>query len=226
MIETDVNVLNSLGLTANAEAQANKAGNKDMGQADFLELMLTQIKHQNPLDPMEGEEFVAQLAQFSTVQGIETLNASFSSVAAALQSDQFLQASGLVGQDVLVPSNAGYLDPDTGLKGRVDLPQAAQNLTVEIYDQSDNLVRTLPLGAREQGSVDFAWEGLDDSGTGLQPGIYKIVAKDTENDAASAFVTHALFPVEGVIPTQDGGSMLLSLPGIGTVPFDQVSEIH
>ena len=225
MLETGTNILDSLGLSGSA-AQSSKGGSDELGRADFLELMLTQIQHQNPLNPMDGEEFVAQLAQFSTVQGIETLNQSFSSVATALQSNQFLQASGLVGQDVLVPSDSGYLAAKTGLSGRVDLPQSVPDLTLTFYDKSGQLVRTLPLGSREQGVVDFTWEGLDDSGSGLEPGIYGIVAEGTAGGGTSRFDTYAKLPVEGVALNKDGADVLLSLPGMGAVPFDRVLEIH
>jgi flagellar basal-body rod modification protein FlgD len=226
MIETDTNVLDSLGLSGGAATQASTGGNKDLGRTDFLELMLAQIRHQNPLSPMDGEEFVAQLAQFSTVQGVETLNESFNSVAAALQSNQLLQASGLVGQDVLIPSDTGYLAPDTGLTGRVELASPVPDLTVKFFDKSGELVRTLALGAQDQGSIEFTWEGLDASGSGCDPGLYRIVAEGAGDDGTSRFDTYAEFPVEGVIPSKDGGSVMLSLRGMGEVPLDGVLEIH
>lgn len=226
MIETGTNVLESLGLAGSAAAKSSTGGDKELGRADFLNLMLTQIQNQNPLSPMDGDEFVAQLAQFSTVQGIETLNKNFSSVATALRSSQFVQASGLVGQKVLVPADKGYLDAATGLTGRVELSQPAKDLKIMFRDQSGQLVRTLSLGAQDQGSVGFTWEGLDDSNSGVASGIYSIVAEDAGNDETIRFKTYAELPVEGVIPSKDGGTMLLSLKGIGEVPFDQVLEIH
>lgn len=225
MIDTDTAVLDTLGLSGGAATPLSGGGENDLGRTDFLELMLAQIKHQDPLNPLEGEEFVAQLAQFSTVQGIEALNESFSSVAAALQSNEFLQASGLVGQDVLVPSDVGYLDEATGLTGRVGLQSPVSDLTVKIYDQSGQLVRTLPLGAQEQGLVEFTWEGLDDSGEGVEPGTYSIVAEGTLDGETSEFDTYVEFTVEGVIPSADGG-ILLNLAGIGAVPFDWVLEVN
>lgn len=226
MIDTATNALDTLGLAASTMTQPTESANGDLGRADFLELMLAQIKNQDPLKPMQGEEFVAQLAQFSTVQGIENLNSSFSSVASALQSNQFLQASALVGQNVSVPSDVGYMDAATGLSGQVDLPAFVPDLTVKLYDQAGQLVRTIPMGAQEQGLVDFTWEGLDDEGEGLAPGIYGIVAEGTLDDQASRFSTYAEFAVDGVIPGKNGDNILLSLAGIGAVPFDQVMAIH
>lgn len=225
MIDTDTAVLETLGL-AGVAAAPQSGSEDDLGRTDFLELMLAQIKHQDPLNPLEGEEFVAQLAQFSMVQGIEELNASFASVASALQSDQLLQASALVGKQVLVASDVGYLGTEGGLTGQVELPLAVPDLTISIYDQAGQLVRTLSLGAREPGMVEFTWEGVDDGGSGLAPGIYRIAAEGTVDDRMSAFSTFGEFTVDSAVLDHDSESILLNLAGIGEVPFDRVLEIR
>ncbi len=226
MIDTDTTVLGTLGLTSGMAAPQSGGEEGDLGETDFLELMLAQIKHQDPLNPLEGAEFVAQLAQFSTVQGIENLNASFESVASALQSDQLFQASSLVNKNVLVVSDVGYLGAEGGLSGQVELPAPVPDLTVGFYDQAGQLVRTLSLGARDSGMAEFTWEGLDDTGAGLEPGAYRIVAEGTLDDQTTSFTTLGEFTVDSAVLDHGSESIMLKLAGMGEVSFDRVLEIR
>ena len=149
----------ALGLTANSGASKKKT----LGQDDFLKLMTTQIQNQDPLKPMENTEFFSQIAQFSTVSGIEKLQGSFSDLATQLTSSQALDASSLIGRNVLVPSSVGVLDAD-GLAGAIDVPGSG-TAQIQIRDGNGVLVRTLDLGSQPAGQLAFEWNGTD-AGTG------------------------------------------------------------
>ena len=127
------------GLTAGVDAlsaarlKADGKKTNEMGQDEFLKLMITQMKNQDPTKPMDSNEFVSQMAQFSQATGIKSLNTSFSSLAASLQSNQALQASSMVGRDVLVESERLQLGSN-GAPFAIDLPNAASQVDVEITD--------------------------------------------------------------------------------------------
>ena len=122
---------NSLGLGAAAGAASEKAKGDSLGQADFLLLMTTQLQNQDPLNPMDNAEMVAQLAQMSTVQGIESLNTTVNSLSSSLANDQILKGATLVGHEVLVPAAEWALDDNASARGVIAASGPGQ-LTVEV----------------------------------------------------------------------------------------------
>ncbi len=112
----------------------------ELAQEDFLTLMITQFKNQDPFEPMDNGEFLGQLAQFSTVNGIDSLNASFASLAGALRDEQALQAANLVGRTVLAQADSGYFDGASPLGGAVELGAAAGSVQIDITDRSGQLL--------------------------------------------------------------------------------------
>ncbi|MGE0388344.1 MAG: flagellar hook assembly protein FlgD [Gammaproteobacteria bacterium] len=201
---------------------ADESGNK-LGQDAFLKLMMAQLKNQSPLDPADSKNFLSQLAQFSTVSGIEGLQSSFSSLASAMQSNQALQASTLVGRSVLAPASAVELGAD-GARGAVELPAASSQTTVGIYDASGQLVKRLDLGAQNAGVVPFTWTGLADSGEQLAAGTYRIRAEMIGQDGTFALSTYAQAKVQSV-SVRAGSTPLLNLAGMGAVGLDAVKQL-
>lgn len=146
-----------------------------LGKTQFLELMITQMNNQDPLDPAKNEDFIAQLAQFSTLEGIQNLNTSFASMAQAMQSSMTMEAAALVGRNVLVPTNQG-INGGGGLAGAIEVPASAGNVVVEISGANGALIKRLDLGARPAGSTRFGWDGLDETGQPSPPGLYRVDA--------------------------------------------------
>ncbi|HSB97584.1 MAG TPA: flagellar hook assembly protein FlgD [Spongiibacteraceae bacterium] len=136
-----------------------------LGQDAFLKLLITQLKNQSPLDPQDNTAFVAQLAQFSSLQGIQNLNTTVSSLSNNMQSSQALQASSLVGRTVEVPTATGYLPKDSYVQGTMSLDNSTANLVMNIYDSKNNLVMTKNLGSQAAGDLPFAWDGTKTDGT-------------------------------------------------------------
>lgn len=110
------------------KAPIQAAKNDDLGQEQFLELLVAQMKNQDPTDPVDNGEFLAQIAQFSTVSGIQDLQTSFSSMADSLYAGQTMQATALMGKQVLGDSNEGYMAEGVFIDGVLDVPSGASNI--------------------------------------------------------------------------------------------------
>lgn len=202
---------------------ATAAGSKKtLGQDDFLKLMTVQIQNQDPLKPMENTEFFSQIAQFSTVSGIEKLQGSFSDLATQLSSSQSLQAASLIGRDVLVASQVGVLY-DTGMSGAVAVPSSG-DVRVEVRDGNGVLLRTLDLGTQPAGQLAFDWNGSDADGNALQPGLYRISATVQSGSTSTAATTYALDRVSSV--SLDSSGLQVELTNLGEAAFADVTRIQ
>ena len=198
---------------------------KDLGKNEFLELLVAQLNNQNPLEPQENGEFIAQLAQFSQVEGIEKLNTSMGSLLSGYQSSQALQASSLVGRKVIVPTEKAVVDTSETFKGSLVLPVTSSNVYVNVYDSAGKAVSRVNLGQQAAGNVSFMWDGKDSSGNVLPPGTYKFEAQATYADGTKGLYTLLPANVDSVALGQNGGEMKLNLAGIGSVPLSQVQII-
>jgi flagellar basal-body rod modification protein FlgD len=195
----------------------------DLGQEEFLSLMTTQLKNQDPFKPLESGEFLGQLAQFGTVSGLESLQKSFDSLAGSLVSGQALQAASLVGKSALVESSKAVLAAGGGVDGAVDLAATTSGLQVEIRDAKGQVVRHLELGAREQGLVRFGWDGLTDNGAPAEAGTYTLAASFQSDGKSTAAPTLVTAPVDSVVFGADG--FTVDVRGLGELPFTSVREI-
>ena len=134
----------------------------ELGRDAFLELMVAQLNNQNPLEPTDNQAFVAQLAQFSTVEGIDKLNTTSESMMSRFNSASALQASSLVGQSVIVEGNeTGLLLSGGVVSGYTEVPDSASNLQLSIEDENGVLLEQIPLGNRTSGSMSVRWDGLN-----------------------------------------------------------------
>ena len=196
----------------------------DLGQEDFLHLMLTQLKNQDPFKPMESGEFLGQLAQFGTVQGLAGLQTSFDGLASSLVSNQALQASSLVGRSALVRASALGVVAGQPVAGAVDLPSSTSAVSVAIRDERGQTVRTLELGAQTEGLATFTWDGLDDDGEPVAAGRYSFAAAYRTGTESVAADTLLRAPIDSVLLGADGFNV--ELRGIGELPFTAVREIR
>jgi flagellar basal-body rod modification protein FlgD len=207
-----------------AAAPQKRTPNKELGQAQFFELMLTQLKNQDPLKPLQNGEFLAQLAQFSTVQGIQKLQESFGQFTAGMQSAQALQASSLVGRSVLLPGTSAALAQGGNLSGAVELAAGASSVAVEIYDAGGQLVQRLDLGAQPAGLAKFSWDGTTASGTTAAPGQYTVKAVAGDGGQSASVPTLIAAKVESVTLGGPQG-LQLNLAGLGPVSLNDVKQI-
>jgi flagellar basal-body rod modification protein FlgD len=202
--------------------QAAREG--DLGQEDFLNLMLTQLKNQDPFKPMESGEFLGQLAQFGTVQGLAGLQTSFDSLASSLVSNQALQAASLVGRSALAATDTVGIVAGQTVSGAIDLPTATASVTLVISDSTGQPVRTMQLGAQPEGLVPFSWNGLDEDGEAVPPGRYTFGAAYFSGTDAVVADTLLRAPIDSVLLGKDGFNV--ELRGIGELPFSAVREFR
>lgn len=150
---------------------------EQLGQEDFLALMVAQLRNQDPFKPMENGDFLAQMAQFSTVSGIQEMQSAITQLAESLYSNQVLQASSLVGKTVEAPLGRAALGDEGAVSGSLDLSSSAGNAVVNIKDASGALVKRLPLGSVSAGTAEFVWDGTDSNGARAAPGVYDVHAE-------------------------------------------------
>ena len=197
----------------------------DLGQQDFLKLMITQFRNQDPFKPLDNGDFLGQLAQFSTVSGIESLNTSFSGLAGSMQDNQALQAASLVGHSILAITNIGHLSDNGQIKGALELESSASNVQIDITDQSGALVQRLNLGQQPPGLVNFTWDGINASGNRATSGQYEITARVARGANTESAATVIEAEIQSVTLGQFGSGLSLNLEGGQQVPLGQVYQI-
>lgn len=205
--------------------QTTQTKRNDLGMNDFFKLMITQLKNQDPMKPMENGEFLSQIAQFGTVSGIDKLNKTFEGLASSLTSGQALQAGNLVGREVLVPGGVAAFAPGMPIRGVTTLDASAADVVLHIYNGAGALVRDLSLGGHKAGDVQFSWDGVTNAGTYAPAGPYYVQAEAVSGDKAHAVDTQVYATVASV-NLGDKNGLTLDLAGLGTVPFSSVREIH
>ncbi len=197
----------------------------NLGKNEFLQLLVTQLNNQNPLEPQENGEFIAQLAQFSTVEGVEKLNSSVSTMLSGYQSSQALQASSLVGRKVIVPTDKAVVDTSETFKASIVLPTTSSNVAVNVYDSAGAAVSRINMGQQEAGNVSFMWDGKDSSGKTLPPGTYRFEAQATYQGETKGLYTMLPANVDSVTLGQNGGELQLNLAGVGSIGLSKVQVI-
>lgn len=216
-----IDTLKELGV---ARTEPTKPRNK-LGQEEFLKLMTTQLTHQDPSKPLESGEFLGQLAQFSTVTGIQDLQKSFGEFARSVNSDQALQAANLVGRTVLAPGDEGLLAAGGSLGGEVIVPDNATSVAVEILDSNGGLVKRIDLGSQLPGQTVFSWDGLDSDGTLASPGAYKIRANAVIDGTNTALVSLVQSRVDSVTLGKGNGGLTINVAGLGAINFSDIQQI-
>lgn len=224
MAELSADYLSGLGLTPYSTG-STAAGSNDLGQEDFLELMITQLTYQDPTNPVKNEDFVAQMAQFSTLTGIEELTSSFESLSQTLLQGQALDAAALVGKNVLVPASQIQLSEGQGASGAVELPTSASQVRVDIYDESGQVVRTLDLGSLDAGIQEFEWDGTLADGSVAPAGTYEFKVTAQVNGVTGELTTYLNGQVKSVTAESSITGLILDVQGLGDVSFSNVLRV-
>jgi len=197
-----------------------------LGGTDFLTLMLAQLKNQDPTSPVNSNTFLTQLAQLSEVQGITSLNTSFSALSSSFSSGQALQASSLLGHHALVSSSTAQLAAGGTASGAVNVPQSTSSVVLSITDSSGNVVRTLGLGAQSAGAASFSWDGKAANGAQVPAGKYTLSAQYAGQIKGGAAATTAVNgTVESVSMGAGSTGLTLNVAGVGSVPFTSLQQI-
>lgn len=189
----------------------------------FLKLLVTQMQNQDPLNPLDNAEVTSQMAQLSTVTGINQLNDAVKALSDSYLTGQSLQAAGLVGHGVMIPGNKLELSDGAAYAG-VDLPQAVDKLTVTIKDAAGAVVRTAEMGPQDAaGSIPFHWDGLADSGVAAPNGSYTFEVTAEQGGKKIDAAALAIGQVASVSLGALGAT--LNVIGYGPVTLSQVKQI-
>ncbi|PCJ40830.1 MAG: hypothetical protein COA71_09510 [SAR86 cluster bacterium] len=217
-----MNVIDQIfGPTTNSTSSNSS---KELGQEDFLKLLVAQLKNQDPSNPADNGEFLGQIAQFSMVDGIDELGESFKSISNSFFTNQAMQASQLVNKEVLTESDNTILTEGQGIQGKLFLNDHAANVKLQIHDAAGSLVRTIDLDSLEAGEQTFSWNGLDDEAKQLPAGSYTFSAEGLLNGELKALSTHLYSAVESVAVDRSNTSILLNLANGEQVDFSQITE--
>ncbi|MEE4360541.1 MAG: flagellar hook capping FlgD N-terminal domain-containing protein [Pseudomonadales bacterium] len=197
----------------------------ELGQEEFLRLMITQLENQDPLKPMESGDFLGQIAQFGTVSGIQGLQEAFSGVAQSLAADRALRGASLIGRSALVPGPVAQLPPDGSLSAAIDLPEGTADLVVEITDPSGARVDLVRLGPQGAGLVDFTWDGLLADGSPATPGSYVLAAKATSQGRTEQVPVLVRAEIRGVELARGDEDMRVDIGGRRSIPVADIRRI-
>ncbi len=211
-----------LGLGARPPAENNE---EELGQGDFLTLMIAQFRNQDPFAPMDNGEFLGQLAQFGTVEGIDQLNSAFSDLSESFYSDQALQAANLVGHRILAASDRAYLPEEGSLSGTIALATSAENVQIDVLDSSGQLINRLNLGEQAPGLVEFEWDGITDDADAASPGTYSLEARVIRGANVEGTETLIEAQIDSVNLGRLGQGMTLNVEGGEVLTMNQVRRI-
>ena len=200
----------------------NTKKNIDSTQDRFMTLLVTQMKNQDPLNPLDNAEVTSQLAQLSTVTGIDKMNNTLETFMASLQSNQSLQMANLIGHDVLVDGNDISFDGTGGYFG-VDVPNGTDNLTVTITDTAGNPIREIALGKQPDGILPLSWDGYGDNGTQVASGQYKFNVSTVINGKEGTAQGLSLAQINSI--SANGSGIKLNLSNADSVTSADLKQI-
>jgi len=217
---TGADYLATLGGTASSSSRTGTSA-ADI-QDRFLMLLTTQLRNQDPLNPMDNAQMTSQLAQINTIGGIEKLNATLSQMLGIYNEGQAMQAAGMIGKYVLVAGNTLPLYGGVG-GGGVSLSEAADQVTISIVDGAGNVVQSQQLGPADAGSVSFSWDGKKSDGTQMADGNYTFRVEAVRGGEKVPANALQLGMVNAVV--RNGTTFQLDLGPQGLVGFQDVAQI-
>ena len=223
MTTTSIQNIPTVNGAKDAAAKA-KLGQRSLGQEDFLRLMTAQLQYQDPFNPTDNTQMVAQMTQMSSLSGITEMSSTLKTLAARLTGSGTSDAVSWIGKAVLTESATATADTTGNVTGAGELDKDATQVKVEIRDASGNLARAVSLGAQPAGLVDYQWDGKTDAGTAAGAGPYTIsvAASDASGQVVKAR-NLAWAGVSSVMP--NGGKPMLTLSDGQQVLADTVRKI-
>jgi len=209
---------------ASVNPKTKTASDMQVSEDRFLKLLTTQLQNQDPLNPLDNAQMTSQMAQISTVSGIEKLNATLSKLMTNSTDTQVMQAASLLGRHVLV-SGSGLTLPENGqTMAGIELTQPADNATVTIRDANGLLIRTLNLGDQPKGLSPFVWDGKNDAGEQAVAGRYTFSVSAAQGGKDVTAKGLELAPVTGIL--RDGSGIQLELGQLGNFNLTDIRQVY
>ncbi|NDV89837.1 flagellar hook assembly protein FlgD [Alteromonas sp. 345S023] len=226
-----MNTINNSGLNTDLYWQEEGVKVADgteqqLTQEDFFSMLTEQLANQDPTAPVDNDQMVAQMTSFTMADGISQLNEKFESFAASMTSNQALQASSLIGQNVLVEGNIGHMaNQGDGLSGVVVNEQTVQNMKINIENQYGEVIKTIDAGTQAAGNIQFEWDGKDTRGNDMAAGDYVISATGEIDGEGVQLSTAVNRHVGSVSLAGSGQGVILNLDGEVSINLDDVIQI-
>jgi flagellar basal-body rod modification protein FlgD len=234
----DMDIINAAMVRQNQDPEtmaARRAANEviakktELNQEDFLTLMITQLRNQDPFKPMDPAQYVGQLAQFSSVSGLADMNKQISSLTDSLRGNQVLDGAGLIGRTVIAPGSTIYLPEAVegevrGPQGLIDVPAGASALQLVVKDSTGALVKTQPLDT-SRGAQAFAWDGTTNGGDEAPPGAYRIEVIASVGGQNVSLRTSVAANVSSVSLDPATGSLMLDTDSLGELAMSDVERV-
>ncbi|MGJ8681967.1 flagellar hook assembly protein FlgD [Paraglaciecola sp.] len=200
--------------------------NQKLSQEDFFSLLTEQLANQDPTKPVDNDQMVAQMTSFTMADGIEQLNTKFSDFATSMTSNQALQASSLIGQQVLLQGDVAYMNGSgQGVSGVVINQETVQELEITIQTEAGEIVRTINAGTKGAGNIEFNWDGTDANGNQMPPGNYVVQAQGKVGGESQIIPTAVNRHVDSVSLAASSQGIILNLNGNVSVTLDDVIQI-
>lgn len=215
-------ILNKLGINSNEEATRTKKDS--LGQADFLKLMTTQLQNQDPFAPMDNGDFIAQMAQFSTVTGITEINNNLTNIGSKLEPNRIATAAQFLGHSVLVPGKIVSPDENGEIHGVIDLPAGSTDVGLTFTNKRGEVVKTISLGSQDKGLVGFSWTDIPDSikKNSEQLSIQAFAGNKNASDGVSTAVYNKVIAAS---TPRDSDDVLLELKDYGEVSASKAIKL-
>lgn len=218
-------ISNLSSTTSSSSSSTTTTAKKTLDQESFFKLMTMQLSYQDPFKPVENSEMLSQMTSMSTAEGISNLTSQMTNLNTVMTSSQALQASALVGQDVLIGSNKGYLESGGSMNGTLIMGDGASNVTVTVEDANGQVIRQVKLDGTQKGNVAFTWDGKDNSGNAVKEGNYQLKVSGTVNGKNETFNGLVYNRVESVTLGTSSNPTTVKLKGIGAVYLTDILEI-
>jgi flagellar basal-body rod modification protein FlgD len=224
--------INDLMSTMNGKTAATSDDSVQASTDKFMTLLVTQLKNQDPLNPMDNAQLTSQLAQLQTVTGVNKLNDTLESLKASYQSTESMQATNLIGHGVLVDGSSVTLSGSKGILG-VELGSDVDSLQVVISDKNGKEVQTMDLGAQKAGVIPLAWDGVPDAtnvGSDGKPvtvadGNYTFSIVATKGGERTSDAKGLSFDSVASVTTNSLDGVKLNLPSKGAVTLADIKQV-
>ena len=220
-----INAPAGIKTTADAANEALAAKeSSSMGQKDFLTLFTTQLKCQDPLDPVKNEAFVAQLAQFSQLEATTSMDQTLKTYVDSMAGERMMSSTNMIGKTVAVPDAPAVIQGDKPAQGFVNLPNGAEGVKLEVFNDKGQLMATQVMGTQKMGDMPWVWDGSNDAGNKVPDGNYFFKATVVSQGKTTTPPVNVLSTVKGVNQAIDK-SIMLEVAGGKSVKLTDVQRI-
>ena len=221
-IQTNNGIPDDVLAAMNGTKKTTATSTADDAQNRFMTLLVTQMKNQDPLNPLDNAQITSQLAQLSTLNGINQLNTTLDALKGSYQASQTLQATSMIGHGVFVPGSDMSLSDGKAVFG-ADLASAADSVQITVRDAAGAVVHTSNMGAAQAGIIPMTWDGKTDSGVAAPDGTYTFEVRATAS-GNKVDATALSFGMVTSVSTSSSG-LKLNTPGLGALNLSDVRQI-